>query len=68
MSGEDFQNMGVTDPHRPVTRGEVAAYVARVILAERQRIAFALASAPYREDQAGRIADPRLDPGVFGWP
>lgn len=67
MTDQDLAAMGVTDPHRPVTRGEVAAYLARIILAERRRIAWAVASAPYREDQAERIADQRLDPAVFGW-
>ena len=67
MSDRQFELMGVNDPNRPVTRGEVAQYVARVILAERARIARALWSAPYREDQARAIADPQLDPDVFGW-
>jgi hypothetical protein len=70
MSGK-FDEMGVPipNPDKPVTRGEVAAYVADVIVAERRRIAQAIMELGLknREDLAEAIADSRLDPDVFGW-
>jgi hypothetical protein len=69
MAKSFLDQMGVENPGRPVTRGEVAAYVAEVILAERRRIAAALMEfgPNRRDDLAEAIGDGTLDPGVFGW-
>lgn len=65
-NSELLQQMGVENPDKPVTRGEVALYVAKAILAERARLAQVMRDHKQDEWMAEAIGNDRLDDD-FEW-
>ena len=59
--------LGVANPQQPVTRGEVAQYVAHIVLAERARIAAILKEIEGYERLSATIGDRTLTADEFGW-
>src|ERR1700693_215417 len=69
MDSESLSRMGVENPERQVTKGEVAEYVARVIFEERKRLFEIFMDHSDREMQAeGIVRDPTFEDAILAWP
>jgi hypothetical protein len=67
MDEDLLDQLGIEHRDRPATRGEVALYLTKVVLAERRRLARILTDIADRHDRAEAIANPRLYAGEFEW-